>query len=45
VHLARVALHQHLGDAGGRPEVAVDLERRVRVEEVRVDAAALCADA
>ena len=33
--LAVVALQEHLGDAGGRAEVAVDLERRVGVEEVR----------
>ena len=32
---AVVALEEHLGDAGGRAEVAVDLERRVGVEEVR----------
>ena len=37
---AEVRLQQHLGDAGGDAEVAVDLERRVGVEEVRVDAAA-----
>ena len=34
------ALHQHLGDAGGEREVAVDLERRMGVEQVRVDPAA-----
>jgi len=35
-----VGLHEHLGDPRRDAEVAVDLERRVRVEEVRVDAAA-----
>ena len=30
-----VALQQHLRDAGGGAEVAVDLERRVGVEQVR----------
>ena len=30
-----VALQQHLGDPRGRAEVAVDLERRMRVEQVR----------
>ena len=36
---AAVRLHEHLRDAGGHAEVAVDLERRVGVEEVGVDAA------
>ena len=40
VDLAGVALRQHLDDAGGGAEVAVDLERRVGVEQVGVDAAA-----
>ena len=39
VDLAGVALRQHLDDAGGGAEVAVDLERRVGVEQVGVDAA------
>ena len=30
-----VALQQHLRDPGGRAEIAVDLERRMRVEQVR----------
>src|SRR5262245_29855025 len=34
VNLSRVALQQHLGDARGAAEVAVDLERRVNVEQV-----------
>ena len=34
VDAARLALHQHLGDTGGRAEVAVDLERRVVVPQV-----------
>ncbi len=34
VQLARVALQQHLRDPGAAAEVAVDLERRVVVEEV-----------
>ena len=37
---AAVGLHQHLRDAGGHAEVAVDLEGRVGVEQVGVDAAA-----
>ena len=41
IHETVVALQQHLGDAGGTSEVAVDLEWRVRVEEVRVGAALL----
>ena len=40
VELAGMALQQHLGDAGRRAEVAVDLKRRVRVEQVGVDATA-----
>ncbi len=40
VHGAAVALQQHLGHAGGVAEVAVDLERRVGVEQVGVKAAA-----
>ncbi len=35
-----VALEQHLGDAGGAAEIAVDLEWRVRIEQVVVRAAA-----
>ena len=35
---AGVALQQHLGDAGGAAKVAVNLERRVGVEHVRVGA-------
>ena len=35
---ARVRLQQHLRHGGGAAEVAVDLERRVRVEQVRVRA-------
>ena len=35
LQVAHVALQQHLGDAGSRAEVAVDLEGRVRVEQVR----------
>ena len=38
---AGVGLQQHLADAGGVAEVAVDLERRVGVEEVCVHAAAV----
>jgi hypothetical protein len=34
VDLSGVALEEHLGDAGGAAEVAVDLEGRVGVEEV-----------
>jgi hypothetical protein len=34
VDLAGVALRQHLDDAGGGAEVAVDLERRVGVEQL-----------
>ncbi len=37
---AGVALHEHLGEAGGVAEVAVDLERRVGVEEIPIEAAA-----
>ena len=37
---ARVRLHQHLANTGGVAEVAVDLKRRVRVEEVAIQAAA-----
>ena len=32
-------LHEHFGDAGGAAEVAVDLERRMSVEEIRRGAA------
>src|SRR5207248_6263175 len=39
VEFAGVALEEHLGDAGGEAEVAVDLEGGVGVEQVRVDAA------
>jgi len=35
-----MTLQQHFGDAAGRSKVAVDLERRVRVEQVGVDATA-----
>jgi len=38
-----VALEQHFGDGGGGGEVAVDLERRMRVEQVAVDAAPVVA--
>ncbi len=38
--LAGVALQQHLRDARGRAEVAVDLERRMGAEQVRIDAGA-----
>jgi hypothetical protein len=31
-----VALHEHFGDAGGVAKIAVDLERRMRVEEIAV---------
>ena len=41
VDLAALALQQHLGDPRGSAEVAVDLERRVGVEQVRVGAPAL----
>ena len=40
IALADVALQQHLGDAGAGAEVAVDLERRVGVEQVGIQAAA-----
>ena len=39
--VALLALQQHLVDARGTAEVAVDLERRVRVEHVAVGAATL----
>ncbi len=39
--LARLRLQEHLGDAGSRAEVTIDLKRRMRVEKVGVDAAAL----
>ena len=39
MHVAHVALEEHLGDAGRGAEVAVDLERRMGVEEVGVGAA------
>ena len=35
VDLTGVALQEHLGDAGCRGEIAVDLKRRVGVEQVR----------
>src|SRR5688572_33507401 len=35
-----MTLEQHLADSGGEAEIAVDLERRMRVEEVGVDATA-----
>ena len=34
----QVALQQHLGDAGERTEVAIDLERRMRIEQVQIGA-------
>ena len=34
-----MALQKHLGDAGGGAEVAVDLERRMGVEEIRIEPA------
>src|SRR5262245_37890372 len=34
MNLPRVALQQHLCDAGGGAEIAVNLERRVNVEQV-----------
>src|SRR6185369_11274055 len=37
LQLAGVALHQHLDDPCRRAEVAVDLEGRMRIEEVRID--------
>src|SRR6185369_15418387 len=40
VDLTGVTLQQHLGDPRRRAEVAVDLEGRMGVEEVGVDAAA-----
>src|SRR5688572_29277086 len=40
VDLSGVALEEHLGDPRRRAEVAVDLKRRVRVEQVGVDTAA-----
>ena len=36
VELSGVALQQHFGDSCGCAEVAVDLKRRVRVEQVRI---------
>ena len=36
VNRAVVALEEHFGDAGAESKVAVDLERRVRVKEVRI---------
>jgi hypothetical protein len=38
--LAGVALQEHLRDSCRRAEVAVDLERRMRAEQVRVDTGA-----
>ena len=38
--LPEVRLEQHLGHAGGDAEVAVDLERRMGVEQVGIDPAA-----
>ena len=35
LQFAGFALHQHLGDSGGSSEVAIDLKRRVIVEQVR----------
>ena len=40
MNLARVRLQQHLGDTGSCAEVAVNLERRMGIEEVRIDATA-----
>ena len=37
-HTATPALQQHLGNAGGAAEVAIDLERRMCVEQVRIGA-------
>ena len=39
VYGAVVALQQHLCDASGAAEITVDLERRMRVEEVGIGAA------
>ena len=39
MQLAELALQQHFGDTGRRTEVAVDLERRMGVEQVRIDSA------
>jgi len=38
---AVVALHEKFGEAGRAAKVAVDLERRVRIEKIRVGAAAV----
>ena len=35
-----MALHEHLDQTGRHTEIAVDLERRMRIEEVRIHAAA-----
>ena len=37
--LRGVALHEHLGDAGGEGEVAVHLEGRMAAEEIGINAA------
>jgi hypothetical protein len=41
VHISLSALEQHLVDAGNATEVAVDLKRRMRVKEIRVDLVAI----
>ncbi|OCI29949.1 hypothetical protein OERS_33330 [Oerskovia enterophila] len=41
VQVVGVALEEHLGDRGREAQVPVDLERRVRAEEVRVEPAAV----
>jgi hypothetical protein len=35
-NLTRTALQEHLADAGGAAEVAIDLERRMGIEHIRV---------
>ena len=40
-----MTLQEHFGEAGGGAEVAIDLERRVSVKEIRIRAAASGADA
>ena len=37
---ARMALHQHLADSGCRTKIAINLERRMGVEKVRINAGA-----
>jgi len=40
MNAACVTLDKHFAKAGGRAEIAVDLERRMGIEQVRIDAAA-----